>query len=54
MQVIVVTSLSADGLALYAFALTGIPVVHKPRLAAELPGLLAQRLAQRQVVSERQ
>ncbi len=54
MQVIVVTSLSADGLAPYAFALTGIPVVHKPRLVAELPGLLAQCLAQRQVVSERQ
>jgi len=53
MQVIVVTSLSAEGLAPYAFALTGIPVVHKPRLVAELPGLLAQSLAQRQALSER-
>lgn len=54
MQVIVVTALGPDALAPYSFALAGIPVVHKPRLVAELPGLLAQSLAQRKAVSERQ
>ena len=47
MQVIVITSLSQDQLGPYAFALSGIPVVHKPRLVAELPALLTQSLAQR-------
>ena len=47
LQVIVITSLAPDQLGPYAFALSGIPVVHKPRLVAELPPLLAQSLAQR-------
>ena len=47
MQVIVITSLAPDQLGPYAFALSGIPVVHKPRLVAELPPLLTQSLAQR-------
>ena len=45
LQVIVVTSLSPDELGPYAFALEGVPVIHKPRLVAELPALLAQSLA---------
>lgn len=40
-RVLVLTSLSASQLGPYAFALTGLPVVHKSRLAAELPPLLA-------------
>lgn len=44
-RLIVVTALDADGLAPYAFALEGLPVVHKPRLAAELPARLAEALA---------
>jgi DNA-binding response OmpR family regulator len=47
LQVIVVTSLGPDERAPYAFALTGIPVVHKPRLVADLPVLLTRSLAQR-------
>lgn len=47
MQVLVITSLAPEQLGPYAFALAGIPVVHKPRLVAELPALLAQSLAQR-------
>jgi excisionase family DNA binding protein len=46
-QVIVVTSLDPADMTPYAFALTGIPVVHKPRLVAELPPLLVQCLARR-------
>jgi excisionase family DNA binding protein len=53
LQVIVVTSLAPDQLGPYAFALAGIPVVHKPRLVAELPALLAQSLAQRKTAPER-
>lgn len=44
LQVIVITSLDASELTPYAFALDGVPVVHKPRLVAELPPLLAQSL----------
>jgi excisionase family DNA binding protein len=44
-RLIVVTSLEGEALEPYAFALEGLPVVHKPRLAAELPALLAQALA---------
>jgi excisionase family DNA binding protein len=51
MQVIVITSLAPDQLGPYAFALAGIPVVHKPRLVAELPPLLAQSLAQRKAAA---
>ncbi len=44
-RLIVVTSLEGAALEPYAFALEGLPVVHKPRLAAELPALLARALA---------
>lgn len=43
-QLIVVTSLDEDERGPYAFALEGVPVVHKPRLVAELPGRLAAAL----------
>jgi excisionase family DNA binding protein len=43
-QLIVVTSLDEAQRAPYAFALEGVPVVHKPRLVAELPALLASCL----------
>ncbi len=43
-RLIVVTSLSGDELQPYAFALQGLPVIHKPRLALELPALLGQAL----------
>jgi excisionase family DNA binding protein len=43
-RLIVVTSLSGDELQPYAFALEGLPVIHKPRLALELPGLLGAAL----------
>jgi len=45
-QLIVVTSLEGPALEPYALALEGLPVVHKPRLAVELPALLAQALTQ--------
>lgn len=45
MKLIVVTSLQGVELEPYAFALAGVPVLHKPRLVAELPGLLASALA---------
>lgn len=51
MQVIVITSLAPEQLGPYAFALSGIPVVHKPRLVAELPALLTQSLAQRRALA---
>jgi excisionase family DNA binding protein len=44
-RLIVITALEGEALEPYAFALGGLPVVHKTRLAAELPGLLAQALA---------
>jgi len=44
-RLIVVTSLEGAALEPYGFALEGLPVVHKPRLAVELPALLAQALA---------
>jgi excisionase family DNA binding protein len=44
LQVIVITSLDAGELAPYSFALDGVPVVHKPRLVADLPQLLTQCL----------
>lgn len=43
-RLIVVTSLDDVGRAPYAFALQGLPVVHKPQLALELPGLLRAAL----------
>ncbi|MDT9000045.1 excisionase family DNA-binding protein [Paucibacter sp. APW11] len=39
-QLLVVTSLDEAQRAPYAFALEGVPVVHKPRLVVELPPLL--------------
>lgn len=44
-RLIVVTSLDEEQRGPYAFALTGLPVVHKPRLVQELPALLTQCLA---------
>jgi excisionase family DNA binding protein len=43
-RLIVVTSLEGAALEPYAFALEGLPLVHKPRLAVELPGLLRAAL----------
>ncbi|MFM9917818.1 MAG: excisionase family DNA-binding protein [Rhizobacter sp.] len=43
-RLIVITSLDGSDLDPYAFALAGVPVVHKPKLVAELPGLLAAAL----------
>lgn len=44
-RLIVVTSLDEAQRAPYAFALAGLPVVHKPRLVQELPLRLKQALA---------
>lgn len=44
-RLIVVTSLDEAQRQPYAFALAGVPVVHKPRLVAELPPLLRASLA---------
>ena len=44
-RLIVVTSLDEAQREPYAFALAGVPVVHKPRLVAELPPLLRASLA---------
>jgi excisionase family DNA binding protein len=46
-DLIVVTSLAEDELEPYAFALEGVPVVHKPRLVVDLPALLERRLVPR-------
>ena len=43
-RLIVVTSLEGPALEPYAFALEGLPLVHKPRLAADLPALLRAAL----------
>lgn len=43
-RLIVVTSLDEAQREPYAFALAGVPVIHKPRLVAELPALLADCL----------
>lgn len=43
-RLLVVTSLDETERAPYAFALDGLPVVHKPRLVAELPALMAECL----------
>lgn len=39
-ELIFVTALDEDQRAPYTFALSGLPVVHKPRLVADLPALL--------------
>lgn len=45
-RLIVVTSLQGEELQPYAFALQGVPVIHKPRLVLELPALLGAALGQ--------
>lgn len=47
-RLIVITSLDEAQRAPYAFALQGVPVVHKPRLVLDLPPLLTELLATRQ------
>jgi len=42
-RLVVVTALDEAQRAPYAFALDGVPVVHKTALVAQLPGLLAQQ-----------
>ena len=44
-QLIVITSLTESERTPYAFALTGVPVVHKSELVAQLPPLVEQALA---------
>ncbi len=44
-ELIVITSLDDTGLQPYAFALEGLPVLHKSRLVAGLPPLVRERLA---------
>jgi excisionase family DNA binding protein len=44
-RLLVVTSLDEGQREPYAFALAGVPVVHKPQLVTALPPLLAQALA---------
>lgn len=44
-RLIVVTSLDEERRKPYAFALEGVPVVHKPLMVAELPALLGVALA---------
>ncbi|PIG09769.1 MULTISPECIES: response regulator [Comamonas] len=47
-RVLVLTSLDETQRSAYAFALTGLPVVHKPRLVQELPALLAVALKRKE------
>ncbi|MFO1326205.1 MAG: response regulator [Rubrivivax sp.] len=44
-RLLVVTSLDDEARAPYAFALEGLPLIHKTRLVTELPAHLAQALA---------
>lgn len=44
-RLVVLTSLEPADLVPYDFALEGLPVVHKPRLVQDLPGVLAAALA---------
>jgi len=44
-RLLVITSLDESQRKPYAFALAGVPVIHKPAIVAELPGLLAEALA---------
>ncbi|MDR7334369.1 excisionase family DNA-binding protein [Roseateles asaccharophilus] len=48
-QLIVITSLDETQREPYAFALEGVAVVHKPRLVAELPALLAEQFTEETV-----
>lgn len=47
LKLVVITSLDAEQLEAYAYALQGIPVIHKPALVMELPQHLAQLLGQK-------
>jgi excisionase family DNA binding protein len=47
-RLIVITSLDEAQREPYAFALAGVPVIHKPRLVMDLPALLAESLASTQ------
>ena len=51
-RLIVVTSLDEAQRAPYAFALEGVPVVHKPQLVLELPQRLAEAVARPAVTGE--
>lgn len=44
-KLLVITSMDEEQLAPYAFALQGVPVVHKSRLVTELPARLRELLA---------
>jgi len=48
-RLIVVTSLDENQRAPYAFALQGVPVVHKPNIVRDLPGLIRAQLRVAQV-----
>jgi excisionase family DNA binding protein len=50
-RLIVITSLDENQREPYSFALAGVPVVHKPQLVAELPGLLAEALGPQSVAA---
>lgn len=50
-ELVVVTSLDESQRAPYAFALEGVPVVHKTRLAVDLPPLLERSLSARRQAS---
>lgn len=52
-KLIVVTSLDEEQRAPYAFALAGVPVVHKPELVRHLPLLLREALSEHLLPQER-
>ena len=47
LRLVVVTSLEAAERQAYAYALSGVPVVHKTRLVLDLPAILTAAMAQR-------
>ena len=47
LRLVVVTSLEAAERQAYAYALAGVPVVHKTRLVLDLPAILTAAMAQR-------
>jgi excisionase family DNA binding protein len=51
-QLVVVTSLDAEEREPYRFALEGVPVIHKPQVVKELPGVLAQWLGPETAVAQ--
>lgn len=50
-QLIIVTALDEAQRAPYAFAIEGVPVIHKLKLVKELPPLLQKRLTERAIPS---